>query len=103
MKEFVSAALPLIMVGVALAVLAVNFSKEKQKDEEEKDGKQGGRIAMGVGFGLLFGVALNNCGLWENHVLGLTLGVLWGIALSTLVADDEEALENVEDSEEKEN
>ncbi len=34
--------------------------------------------------GLMVGVALNYCGLWESHALGLTLGPLWGMALATL-------------------
>lgn len=79
MGEFVSSALPCILAGIALAILAVNYSKEKKKDE-----KQGFHIATGMGLGLIFGVALNNCGLWENHILGIVLGLLWGMALGTL-------------------
>ena len=76
MKEFVSAALPWLLTGIALAILAVNHGMENQKD-----GKRRARIAMGAGFGLLLGVVLNSCGLWESHVLGLVLGPLWGMAL----------------------
>lgn len=63
MKEFVSAALPWLLTGIALAILAVNHGMENQKD-----GKRRARIAMGAGFGLLLGVVLNSCGLWESHV-----------------------------------
>lgn len=79
MKEFVSAALPWLLTGIALAILAVNHGVENQKD-----GKRRARIAMGAGFGLLLGVVLNSCGLWESHVLGFVLGPLWGIALGAL-------------------
>lgn len=35
MKEFIFAALPLVLMGLALAVLAVNHMREKQKDEKQ--------------------------------------------------------------------
>lgn len=81
MKEFISAALPWIMMGLALAILAANHGLENQEDE-----KRGARIAAGAGLGLIFGVALNSCGLWENHALGLAMGPLWGMALASLMA-----------------
>lgn len=89
MKEFIFAALPLVLIGLALAVLAVNHMMEKQNDEKQKDGKQGTRIAMGAGFGLMLGVMLNSCGLWENHLLGLALGPLWGMAIASLISRKE--------------
>ena len=61
-KDFVLAALPWILAGIAL---------------EE-------RMAIGTALGLMAGVALNYCGLWESHALGLALGPLWGMALATL-------------------
>ncbi len=41
-------------------------------------------MAIGTSLGLLAGVVLNYCGLWESHALGLALGPLWGMALATL-------------------
>lgn len=79
MKEFIFTALPLVLVGLALAVLAANHMMEKQKDE-----KRGARIATGAGLGLILGVTLNGCGLWESHLLGLALGPLWGMAIASL-------------------
>ena len=78
MKEFLFSALPFVLEGIALAILAANYQVGKQKDGKFKQ-----HIAMGAGFGLLLGVALNNCGLWENHILGIILGPLWGMAVST--------------------
>lgn len=78
MKDFVMAVLPWVMAGLALAVLA-GSSAERKKEE-----KRGGRIALGAALGLLLGVTLNGCGLWENHALGLALGPLWGMALASL-------------------
>ena len=76
MKDFITSALPWVMAGIALAILAVNHSAGQQEDENRGSG-----MATGAGLGLLLGVALNSCGLWENHALGLVLGPLWGMAL----------------------
>ena len=78
MKDFIFSALPFVLEGIALAILAANYQVGKQKDEHFKQ-----HLAMGAGFGLLLGVALNSCGLWENHILGIILGPLWGMAVST--------------------
>ena len=74
MKDFVMAVLTWVMAGLALAVLA-GSSAERKKAE-----KRGGQIALG----LLLGVTLNGCGLWENHALGLAPCPLWGMALASL-------------------
>ena len=79
MQVFIVNALPWVLTGLALAILAVNCGMEKQKDADK-----GARIAMGAGLGLMFGVALNSCGLWESHALGLVLGALWGVALASV-------------------
>ena len=34
--------------------------------------------------GLLFGVMLNGCGLWEDHALGIAIGPLWGMAIAAM-------------------
>ena len=86
MKEFVSSAFLWIMLGIALAILAVNCSSKKIQNKTF-----GIRIATGAGFGLLFGVALNSVGLWESNVIGLALGPLWGMALASLFKSKEKS------------
>lgn len=86
MKEFVSSALPWLMMGIALAILAVNCSSKKTKNKS-----LGARIATGAGFGLLFGVVLNSLGLWESNAIGLALGPLWGMALGSLFESGEKS------------
>ena len=44
-------------------------------------------IGVGAALGLLFGVMLNGCGLWESHAIGLALGPLWGMALAMLLPE----------------
>lgn len=86
MKEFVSSALLWFMLGIALAILAVNCSGKKTQNKAF-----GIRIATGAGFGLLFGVVLNSVGLWESNVIGLALGPLWGMALASLFKSKEKS------------
>lgn len=83
MKDFATAALPWILIGPALAILAVNHGMERQQDE-----KRGAWIATGAALGLLLGVVLNGCGLWEDHLLGFAIGPLWGMALAALFTRD---------------
>ena len=80
-KDFVLAALPWVLAGIAVAILCAGMgtrrARENSKALEE-------RMAVGTALGLMAGVALNYCGLWESHALGLALGPLWGMALATL-------------------
>lgn len=92
MKDFFSAAIPFLLTGIALAILAVNCSGKREKSKN-----QGAHMATGAGLGLLFGVMLNGCGLWENHILGLILGVLWGMALGSQYREKESPGQDAED------
>ena len=80
MKDFVLAALPWVLCGVAVAIICSRMGRR----EEKKSGKLDQRIAIGLALGLMFGPALNSIGLWENHGIGLALGPLWGMALALL-------------------
>lgn len=81
MKDFILAALPLVMAGLALAIICASLRKKVSKEDGKKLEQ---RMALGMSLGLLFGAALNNCGLWGNHALGLVMGPLWGMALASL-------------------
>lgn len=80
-KDFVLAALPWILAGIAVAILCAGMGTRKAKENSKALEE---RMAIGTSLGLLAGVALNYCGLWESHALGLALGPLWGMALATL-------------------
>lgn len=67
MKDFVLAALPWVLAGLAVAILCTKGSRRKSSATEQ-------RIALGMSLGLLLGLALNGCGLWESHAIGLALG-----------------------------
>lgn len=81
MKQFLMAALPWVLAGIAVAIICAGLNKKETKDSEKKMERH---IAVGAALGLILGVALNKCGLWENHALGFTVGPLWGMALATL-------------------
>ena len=80
-KDFVLAALPWVLAGIAVAILCAGMGTRKAKENSKALEEH---MAVGTALGLMAGVALNYCGLWESHALGLTLGPLWGMALATL-------------------
>lgn len=82
MKEFIFAAFPWVLMGVAVGIICANLGSARTK----QDKKLGWTLAVGLGLGLLFGVTLNSCGLWENHAFGLAVGPLWGMAMATIYA-----------------
>lgn len=83
MKDFILAALPWVLCGIAVAIICANLAGSKQKTQNKLDR----RVALGLALGLMFGPALNAAGLWSNHGLGLALGPLWGMALALLLPD----------------
>ena len=89
-KDFVLAALPWVLAGIAVAILCAGMGTRKARENSKALEE---RMAVGMALGLIAGVALNYCGLWESHALGVALGPLWGMALATLSAgrnnDDE--------------
>lgn len=79
MREFILAALPWILTGIPIAVLCAAMHQKKRES-----------IALGASLGLLLGVALNGCGLWESHALGFAIGPLWGMAIAALLPPKKE-------------
>ena len=76
---FLRAALPWVLTGIPIALLAAQFGTGKGTDHAFSQ-----RIATGAALGLLLGVCLNGCGIWESHALGFAIGPLWGMALAAL-------------------
>ena len=79
MKDFITAALPWVMMGLALAVLVASYAREKKEDQKKRNELQLGGMALGM----LLGVALGTTGLLESYALGISLGALWGLAIGT--------------------
>ena len=84
MRAFVTSALPWVMMGIALAIVAVHCGAKKGREQDM-------HMALGAGLGLMLGVALNGCGLWTNHAIGIALGPLWGMALACVFEREEKS------------
>lgn len=80
MKDFITAAMPWVLCGIAVAILCARLGGRKEQQSEKLDNS----LAIGLALGLMFSPALNSMGLWENHGIGFALGPLWGMALASL-------------------
>ncbi|MBP3460273.1 MAG: hypothetical protein J6K58_13775 [Lachnospiraceae bacterium] len=81
MKEFMTAAFPLLLLGLSLAVIAVEFVKAKEQENEKKF-DQG--LVIGAGLGIVFGQILNVCGFLESNAICFTMGPMLGMAIASL-------------------
>ena len=71
MKDFIFAALPFVLMGLALGVFFANFAK-RQKEPEKNNDLAGLGIALGTAVGIAVGTALDNAGLGAG--LGMLIG-----------------------------
>jgi hypothetical protein len=83
MKEFAAAALPWIILGIAIAVLAVKVNKRKN-DGTEEDETKGDCMSEGMCLGMCFGMLFGTMGV-VNLGLGLSLGMLIGMTAGMFV------------------
>ena len=75
--DFVRAAFPWVLAGVAVAVLCVRHSKQQNREEPRQD-----YSAEGMCLGMCLGVTMaTTFGGMENLGLGLSLGMLVGMAI----------------------
>lgn len=91
MKDFIMAALPWMMMGIALAVFAVSYSaKKKRTTDEEKTGKSGewdNHGLLGMLLGMSLGLAVGSAG---GHAgTGISTGMLLGLALGMCVKKED--------------
>lgn len=88
MKEFMAAAFPWLLTGLALAVIAAAFAKAQIKETEKNLAR---RTAAGACLGLLFGVALGSSGFRGSHAFCVAAGPLWGMAVASLISSNKKA------------
>lgn len=82
MKEFLNAALPWILVGVAIAITTVGYAKEQKKERKEQKRLQ----LLFMSLGLILGVTINSMDMLPcDHSLVLSICTLWGLAIGTFV------------------
>lgn len=82
MKEFMNAALPWILVGVAIAITTAGYVKEQKKERKEQKRLQ----LIFMSLGLILGVTINSMDLisWD-HSLVFCICTLWGLAIGTFM------------------
>lgn len=78
MRDFITAALPLVLLGLAIALFAASAGQEPEKQRRN--------MLVGLALGLILGAVLNGCGLIDNHALGLALCALLGMAGGTWIS-----------------
>lgn len=69
MKDFIFAALPFVIIGICVAIIAANYKNEKKTYASE-----------GMALGMCFGVAISSA-FHINYGLGISLGLLIGEAI----------------------
>ena len=79
MKDFITAALPWIIIGIAIVLLAVNAGKRKKGEKKGADS-----MSEGMCIGMCIGVALGASGVLDLG-LGISLKMLAGMAVGSCV------------------
>lgn len=83
MREFFTVALPLIIVGLCVAVLAVQVSRKRSKG---KDGeKKENYMAEGMCIGMCLGVSLQTAIGFDNLGTALCVGMLVGEVIGMMI------------------
>ncbi len=77
MKDFIISALPYVIIGICIAVISADFSR--QKTEKEKS-----YIAEGMCIGISLGVAFSSTFNF-NLGLGISLGMLVGETIGIFI------------------
>ena len=79
MKDFLMAALPWLLLGAPLALLAANWRDSWGRDEVRRQ-----RWVIWCGAGLLVGVVTCMVFVPGQLAMGLCLGPLWGMAIGAV-------------------
>ncbi len=77
---FLRAAAPLVLAGIALAVICAGIGEKRSKSQEERIEQY---IALGAGVGLMISLLLSNAHVIDDS-FSLTVGPLWGMATATV-------------------
>lgn len=78
--SFLRAAAPLVLAGIAVAVICAGIGEERSKSQEERIEQY---VALGAGVGLTVSLILSAMHIIHNS-LALTVGPLWGMAVATV-------------------
>lgn len=80
MKDFIMAAFPWVLMGLALVIIFANYSRIKKQTDEKENNYSG----EGMCLGMCFGVALSATGLFDLSI-GISLGLLVGLVIGSYI------------------
>ena len=80
MKDFIMAAFPWVLMGLALAIIFANYSRLKKQTDKTENNFSG----EGMCLGMCFGVALSTTGLFDLSI-GISLGLLVGLVIGSSI------------------
>lgn len=81
MMDFLKAAFPWMIMGIAVAVFAANHIRgKKQADDQDKKKDEGNRQAEGMSIGMCMGVLFGTTGICDLAT-GISLGMLLGLVI----------------------
>ncbi len=84
MRDFIMAALPLVVVGIALAVFFAGRSRRKKQKETKGDHE-----AMGMCQGMCFGAAIG--AIFPQYIgIALSMGMLIGLVIGMCLGKKKE-------------
>lgn len=86
--DFISAAAPWVIMGIALAIFFGRSAVKKKKRNGQNKKHSGDYSAEGMSLGMCFGVAIGTA--LDNISMGLSLGMLLGMAIGSCIQKDEE-------------
>lgn len=88
MREFFKAAFPWIIIGLCVAVLAVQVGRKRRK---AKDGeKKENYMAEGMCIGMCLGVSLQSAIGFENLGAALCIGMLVGEVIGMMIPKEKD-------------
>lgn len=99
MPDFLSAALPWVLIGIAIAIIAANFGRKTRKlnTKEQKNSDEanspnrddkGNYMSVGMCLGICIGTVFSSTGIVPLSY-GISLGMLIGMVVGICIKKDE--------------
>ena len=82
--DFFHAALPMVVIGLLLAIFFAWRAGKKKKGEKEEESNYG---PEGMCLGMCLGTALGSS-LWNDSGIGISIGMLAGLVIGSMIHRD---------------
>lgn len=95
MKDFLLTALPWVLIGIVVAIIAANFSKKKKKintieqenlnqTESQNIGDEDNYMSVGMSLGMCIGIVFSTTGIVPLSY-GISFGMLFGMVVGMFI------------------